>query len=325
MIAIGLDGTEGGFGMGTGRGFGKVILINEHFVVHGIPSLVSAIGSSTTARIEPYDGRGWTLEDLRPETPGYKKEKHDQQRDSVGRVLRAAGVDASERPMRIVFEGDLLAASGVGASAASCAALARALSDYFGLGFSDQRINELAYEGEKAYHGNPSGVDNTAATYGGLIWFKRGSPDTIERLRLPRSVEVVMGNTGIVANTKAAVDGVRKRMEKEPSKYGRIFGDAEQLASSARRAVEANDLKALGRAMSANHALLQEIEVSCAELDLLVKRAAGAGALGAKMTGGGLGGYMVALTPGKELQERVAKAIESEGFYALRTTIGVVR
>jgi mevalonate kinase len=160
--------------MGSGKGFGKVILLNEHFVVHGIPAIVSAIGSSTTAVVGPYSGTGWTLDDERNETPGYKKEKAEHQRESVERILKSAGIDTDKNPIHIVLEGDLIAASGVGASAASCAAIARALSDYFALKLSDERINELAFEGEKAYHGSPSGVDNTAATYGGLIWFIRG-------------------------------------------------------------------------------------------------------------------------------------------------------
>lgn len=307
--------------MGKGIGFGKVILFGEHFVVYGIPSIVSAIDKKTVAVVERTSGTGWTLDDRRQATPGYKEEKLEQQRESIERILKAAGIDTSRNPIKIVFEGDLVAASGIGASAASCTALARALSDEFGLGLPDERINELAYEGELAYHGNPSGVDNTAATYGGLIWFIRGKP--IEQIRIKEPVGIVMGNTGLVANTKAAVAGVRERKEKEPEKYTKIFERAEKLAYEARKALEAYDLETVGGLMDENHKLLQAIEVSCKELDFLVELARNHGALGAKMTGGGLGGNMVALTPGRELQERVARAIEREGFQALRTRIGV--
>lgn len=309
--------------MGIGRGFGKVILFNEHFVVHGIPAIASAIGSATTAKIMASEGTGWSLDDNRNETKGYKKEKSEQQKESVERILKAAGVDVAKNPIKITLEGDLIAASGVGASAASCAAIARALSDHFHLGFSDEKINELAYEGEKAYHGSPSGIDNTAATYGGLLWFKKAQPNIIERLKLKRPVEIVMGNTGIVANTKAAVQGVKERSEKESEKYDRIFKEAEKLAFESRKAIDNLDLKTIGNNMNRNHALLQNIGVSCRELDFLVELARSHGALGAKLTGGGLGGYMVALTPGKELQERVANAMENENFFALRTVIGI--
>ncbi|MEM2878808.1 MAG: mevalonate kinase [Candidatus Hadarchaeales archaeon] len=306
--------------MGFGKGYGKVILFGEHFVVHGIPSIVSAIDKYTTATVERKAGNGWKLDDRRPATPGYKEEKLEQQRDSIERVLRAAGVDTSKSGINITLGGDLVAASGIGASAASCVAIARALSDEFGLDYSDDRINEIAFEGEKAYHGNPSGVDNTAATYGGLLWFMKGKP--IERISLSRPVEVVMGNTGLVANTEAAVAGVKERKERYPDRYGRIFREAGELVQKARKALLSYDLREVGRLMNENHRLLQEIEVSCAELDKLVDIAIKNGALGAKLTGGGLGGNIVALTPGRELQEKVAKAIEKDGYEVLRTRIG---
>jgi len=310
--------------MGQGVGFGKVILFNEHFVVYGLPAIASAIGSKTTALVERQMGSGVELQDDRPETPGYKAEKLAEQKESLDRMLRLIQVDTDRNHFKIVLAGDLIAASGVGASAASCAAIARAFSDELGLHFSDERINEIAYEGEKGYHGTPSGIDNTAATYGGLIWFKReANSQRMERMKLRKSVEIVMGNTGITADTKSIVGGVKERREKEPEKYARLFDEAAQLVEDARKQLEAFDLKRVGVIMNRNHELLQQIGVSCNELDMLVNLARDNGALGAKMTGTGRGGYMLALTPGLELQERVAAEIEKKGFQALRTTIGM--
>ncbi len=308
--------------MGKGSGYGKAILFNEHFVIYSVPSIVSAIDKATTATVEHSSGSGWTLEDSRPATPGYKEEKLEQQKESIERILKAAGIGPTETPIKITFGGDLVAASGIGASAASCTALARALSDEFNLGLSDGRINELAYEGEKGYHGSPSGIDNTAATYGGLIWFVRGEPNVMERIKIKRPVEVVMGNTGLVANTKVAVAGVRERKEKSPEKYEKLFNEAKELAFMAKKALVDYDLKAVGKLMDENHRQLQAIEVSCKELNHLVDLARANGAYGAKMTGGGLGGNMVALTPGKDLQDQVARAIKKEGFDVLMTRIG---
>jgi len=145
----------------------------------------------------------------------------------------------------------------------------------------------------------------------------------MERMRLKKPVEIVMGNTGLVADTKVVVGSVKERKEKEPEKYGQMFNDAEQLVYEARKELEAFNLKKVGEYMNQNHTLLQQIGVSCPELDLLVDLARNNGALGAKLTGTGKGGYMVALTPTKVLQERVARAMEKKGFQALRTTIGV--
>jgi mevalonate kinase len=310
--------------LGTGVGFGKVILFNEHFVVYGIPAIASAIGARTTAVVQRRAGSGVEINDDRPETKGYKAEKLAQQKESLDRMLKFMNIDTSNNAFSITLAGDLIAASGIGASAASCAAIARAFSQELGLNYSDDKVNEVAYEGEKGYHGTPSGIDNTAATFGGLIWYKReGASHLMERMRLKKPVEIVMGNSGLVADTKIVVGGVKERKEKEPEKYARIFKNAEQLAHDARKQLEAFNIEKAGSYMDENHALLQQIEVSCPELDALVDLARDNGALGAKMTGTGRGGYMVALTPGRDLQERVTKAIEKKGFQALRTTIGV--
>jgi mevalonate kinase len=310
---------------GHGIGFGKAILFNEHFVVYGIPSIVSAIGNYTVAKVEPYDKSGFNLDDKRLATPKYKEEKLSQQTESFDLMFKKMGLDLSKNGVKITLEGNLVAASGIGASAASCVAIARALADSYELDLSDEQINEIAYEGEKGYHGTPSGVDNTASTYGGLIWFQKGEKNVIDRISLLNPVEIVIGNTGKVTDTKAAVDGVKQRKEKNLKKYQEIFDRAENIAYLAKRAIQDRAYTNLGKLMNENHKLLQQIEVSSRELDFLVSIARDAGALGAKLTGGGLGGNMLALTPGKELQNKVATAIEKEGFQTVKTVIGASR
>jgi len=311
--------------MGVGYGYGKTILFGEHFVVYGMPSIASALESKTTCKVERIEGNTYVLVDERPATPGYKKEKFEEQAASIENVFLAAGLSTSGNPVRITFGGDLKAASGVGASAASCAALARALNDEFSLGFDDKRINEIAYEGEKGYHGTPSGIDNTAAVYGGFIWFVKnlsGGENTMELLKIGKPVEIVIGNSGLTSSTKEVVGDVRKLKEGNPEKFGRIMGEYGGIADNARHTLQAYDLHGVGKLMDRCHSLLQEITVSCKELDLMVEASRKAGAYGAKLTGTGRGGLMVALTPGKSLQEEVAKAIEAEGFFAIRTKIG---
>ena len=310
---------------GHGIGFGKAILFNEHFVVYGIPSIVSAIGNYTVAKVEPSEKPGFSLDDKRLATPKYKEEKLEQQKESLDLMVKKMGLDLSQKGVRITLEGNLVAASGIGASAASCVAVARALSDSFDLNLSDEAINEIAYEGEKGYHGTPSGVDNTASTYGGLIWFQKAEKNVIERISIRSPVEIVIGNTGKVTNTKAAVDGVKQRKEANVKKYKEIFDRAENIAYLAKRALHDGSYPSVGKLMNENHKLLQQIEVSSRELDFLVSIARDAGALGAKLTGGGLGGNMIALTPGKELQNKVVTAIEKEGFQTMKTIIGASR
>jgi mevalonate kinase len=311
--------------MGKGSGFGKVILFGEHFVVHGVPGIVSAIDSTADAEVKK-SGQGITIKDNRKAARGYAEEKRAQQLESIDRILKAMGIEPITVAFDIWLGGTLPGFSGLGASAASSVAIARAIAEEYGIKLSDERINEIAYEAEKAYAGTPSGIDNTAATFGGLLWFQKnmsGGANTIEKLRIKKPVEIVIGSTGVVANTKAMVEGVAERKKRHPEKYDALFEQAEGLALIARKALLEFDLKKVGELMNHNHRLLQKIEVSHEKLDYLVDVALKHGAYGAKLTGGGGGGCMTALTPGKELQEKVATAIEKEGYDVLRTKIGV--
>ena len=300
-------------------------MFGEHFVVHGVPGIASAVDSVADAEVKKAV-KGINVTDQRSDAKGYAEKKKLQQLESIERMLKAMDMDPKKVAIDIWLGGNLPGFSGLGASAASSVAIARAIAEEFDLDLSDERINDIAYEAEKAYAGNPSGIDNTAATFGGLIWFKKnlgGGSNTIEQLSIREPAEIVIGNTGIVANTKAMVAGVAERKKQNPEKYGAIFRQAENLAHKGRKALEEFDLRKVGELMNENHRLLQEIEVSCKELDYLVDLAREQGAFGAKMTGGGGGGCMLALTPGKELQEKVAAAMENEGFKVLRTKIGI--
>jgi len=311
--------------MGRGSGYGKVILFGEHFVVHGVPGIVSAIDATCDAEAKKVETPGINVRDERKGSKGYAEKKKIQQRESIDRMLEAMGLEKNIS-IDIWLGGNLPGFSGIGASAASSVAIARAISEEFGLNLSDEKINEAAYEAEKAYAGTPSGIDNTAATFGGLIWFKKnlaGGPNKIERLNIQEPVEIIMANSGIVADTKEMVLGVAERKKKHPEIYNRLFKEYDELAFKARKALEDFDLKRVGELMNDNHRLLQGIEVSCKELDYLVDLARRNGAYGAKLTGGGGGGCIVALTPGRELQEKIAGAIEKEGFKVLKTKVGV--
>lgn len=309
--------------MGKGSGYGKVILFGEHFVVYGLPGIVSAI-DSTDAEVKK-TAKGINIRDERKTAKGYSEEKKLQQIESIERMLKAMDVDP-KTGLDIWIGGSLPGFSGLGASAASSVAIAKAIAQELGMQVSDEKINQIAYEAEKAYAGTPSGIDNTAATYGGLMWFKKNTasgPDTVERLHTRKPIEIVIGSTGKVANTKAMVEGVAERRKKNSAKYDQIFRQAESLAVAGRKALESADLKKLGDLMNENHRLLQEIGVSSKELDMLVDLARKQGAFGAKLTGGGGGGCMVALTPGKDLQGKVASAIKNLGLEVLSTKIGI--
>jgi len=309
--------------MAKGTGFGKTILIGDQFVLEEVPAIVSAISFETETTVERTRGEGWVLEDNRSEVPGYKEKKKEQQARSIDRILEVMNIDVKKNPIKISVGGTLLAGSGVGASAASCVSLARALNSEFKLGLPIEEINRVAWQGEFPYHGIASGVDNTASTYGGLLLFQLiNKQQHFEMIPTPKSFEIVLANSGITANT-ALLDEVTEKQRKEnPKLLAARLKTITSQAHDMRKALEAGDLKKVGKIMSTNHKLLAEMEFSHEILDYLCKRALEKGALGAKVTGGGRGGYMVALTPGNKLQDTVASAFDREGYKVIRATIG---
>ncbi len=304
-----------------GEAFGKTILVGEHFVVYGLPAIVAGLNQKTICRIEKSEK--FECIDRRPETPGYKMEKSSQQQKSHELVFQKLGIDPVQTPFRIILEGDLMATSGIGASAADCVSLARALNAYFELGLNDDEINEAGFEGEKGYHGTPSGIDNTAATFGGTIWFKKGTPPVAEKIHTDLKLHLVLINTGKTSDTAAVVGAVRKLKETKPAWFDEILKKYEQIAKKARQALERNDLKLLAEQMNENQKLLQQIAVSNKELDEIVEIARNAGALAAKLTGTGRGGLAIALCRDSDSQSKVASAIHKKlGFQTESTAIG---
>ena len=309
--------------MGKGTGFGKTILIGDQFVLKEVPAIVSAISFETVTTVERIAGEGWALEDNRIEVPGYKEKKKEQQARSIDRILEVMKIDVKKNPIKITVGGSLLAGSGVGASAASCVSLARALNEEFRLGYSIEELNRVAWQGEFPYHGIASGVDNTASTYGGLLLFQliKGQKH-FEKIKTPQPFEIVLANSGITANT-ALLDEVTEKQKKEaPDLFTSRMKTITAQAYEMKRELEAGDLRAVGNIMITNHKLLTEMQFSHEILDYLCKLALEKGAWGAKVTGGGRGGYMVALTPGEKLQDTIASAFDKEGYKIIRAVIG---
>jgi len=309
--------------MGRGTGFGKTILIGDQFVLDEVPAIVSSISYETEAIVTRTQGSRWTLEDNRQEVPGYKESKKQQQVESINRILEVMKVDVRKTPIKITFGGTLLAGSGVGASAASCVSLARALNEEFQLGLSIDEINQIAWEGEFAYHGIPSGVDNTASCFGGLLLYQlKNKQRMVERITVKKPIKIVLGNSGVSADTRV----LDLLVDKEKEKNRKLFDDRMNVITrqsmAMKKHLENGDLYSVGKLMVENHQILIDMGLSHEKLIYLCHLAMKQGALGAKLTGGGMGGYMIALTPRKDLQERVAKAMEEESFAVIRTTIG---
>lgn len=320
---------------GYGHGYGKTILFGEHFVVHGIPAIVSALNFKTAVKIEETPGLNDIkfIDQARP-SYGTLEKIFSREQDYIlckltGILLKTLDIDIDDLSITVHLDSTIPEFGGVGSSAALAVSLTRAFNDYFKLGYNDEKINTVAYEGEKLFHGTPSGIDNSISTFGGLLWFVRslqkGKKNILEPLKTPATGLLVIGDTKIAHNTQELVAEVRRRKESEPEAYNPIFEKARKIVYKARQLLEnGNFSQKLGELMNENHILLNQVGVGAQSLDDLCTIALNSGAHGAKLTGAGGGGCMIALCSSPKIQEKIITEFQSHGFQGYKTTIGLV-
>ncbi|MGE5250859.1 MAG: mevalonate kinase, partial [Bacteroidota bacterium] len=221
--------------------------------------------------------------------------------------------------LEISIDSTIPVASGLGSGAAVSVALTRALASFLGRPLNDEQVNAMAYEIEKLHHGTPSGIDNTVITYARPVYFVKDR--VIEIFRVGRPVTFVIGDTGVAAPTKESVGDVRRLWQQDSARWEAVFDEIGRIVDAARQRLEKGETGPLGELMDRSHALLQEMTVSSPELDRLVGAAREAGAWGAKLSGGGRGGNMIALVS-PDAAARVAASLVSAG--AARTITATV-
>lgn len=300
---------------------GKIILFGEHAVVYGRPALAVPVKDVRAKAIVMANPRG-TPGSLRIQAPDVgidswldKLPEDHPLVAAINQVFSALEVVRSPAcTLRITSS--IPIAAGLGSGTAVSVAIIRALSAFLGHPLPDEVVSSLAYKVEKLHHGSPSGIDNTVITYARPIFFVRGSgkdSDTqVETLRVPESFILVIADTGIPSPTAATVGDVRIAWKASPERYEDLFDAAGNIALAARQAIESGHPENLGALMNENHQLLGEMGVSSIELDRLVDAARRAGALGAKLSGAGRGGNMIALAS-TDTSSAVAEALETAG------------
>jgi len=319
--------------MSTTSAPGKIILFGEHAVVYARPALAvpilqihADVAADMTADWETDKRMGADSDDENwqgrifidaPDIGLFSKldallakQPPDPLATIISKVFQDLGISLQAGEMKVRVTSTIPFASGLGSGAAVNVALIRALSSTLGHSLSDEQVNALAYELEKFHHGTPSGIDNTVVTYARPVYFVKGQP--IETFHVGAPFTLVIGDSGISAPTKESVGDVRKLWQADPTGWESVFDEIGEIARQARAAIETGTPSALGPLMDANHALLRRLTVSSAELDRLVLAAKAAGAAGAKLSGGGRGGNMIALVE-PEKAETVAGALRASG------------
>lgn len=291
---------------------GKIILFGEHAVVYGRPALAVPV-TQVHADVDVSDSSRPGIWIDAPDV-GLHAELNTLPSDHplasvIHNFLFIARV--SQFPnLEIKIASTIPVASGLGSGAAVTVALVRALAAHLNYSMTDDEVNSFAYEIEKLHHGTPSGIDNTVITYAKPVYFIKSSP--IETFRVGQPFTIVIADTGISAPTKESVGDVRRLWLYDKSRWESVFDKIAEVSFTARRAIEQGHWQMLGELMNENHQLLQKLTVSSPELDALVSTACNAGARGAKMSGGGRGGNMIALvTP--DTAESIANSLREAG------------
>lgn len=304
---------------------GKIILFGEHAVVYGRPAIAAPVSQlRATAVVEDSRIPGIRLlaADLGTDIQ-LDEAAEDDPVAAVVRQLQTAAQLARLPDLTITITSQIPIASGLGSGAAITAAVIRALALHLGLAHlsSDDWVSNLTYEIEKIHHGTPSGIDNTVVAYEKPVYFVRRQPQNlIETFAVGEPLRLLVADTGQSSSTKAVVGDVRRLWQANPARFEAIFDGCGRIVWQARQAIEVGDVALVGRLMDDNHQLLQDMTVSAAALDALVLTARQAGALGAKLSGAGRGGNMIALVT-VETETAVAQALQQAGARSVLTTI----
>lgn len=275
---------------------GKVILFGEHAVVYGRPAVaVPVLDVQATATVEdarPGSGITVVAEDLHRTFKLFDAPHDDPLRTIVSATLVRLGVGV-QVDLKITVSSTIPVARGLGSGAAVSTAIARALAQHVGRWLTSRAISDLVFETEKIYHGTPSGIDNTVVAFEKPVYFVKD--EIMDVFWVGSPFQLIVGDTGVASPTRIAVGDVRAAWEQDRERYEEIFDEIGTLAHMGRQAIEAGDVEAMGRLMDANQKLLHLIGVSSPELEGLIEAARQGGALGAKLSGAGRGGNMIAL------------------------------
>jgi hydroxymethylglutaryl-CoA reductase len=292
-----------------GRAAGKVILLGEHAAVYGRHALALPLAATVSASARE-------CAEMRTEFREIGEGRILTRQTSEGLTelvnLIVGRLDLQGRQFVVRVESDIPRASGLGSSAAVAVAIIRAFDSVCRIGLSNAAINSLAFDCEKLAHGDPSGIDNTVATYGDAVLYCKALTPPAKPLLLSEFPPVVVAVSSSKAGTKEQVAAVSRRHARMSEHYDALFDEMDAISAEGAAALVSGDYGRLGMLMNLCHGLLNAIEVSTPELERMVDMARRNGAAGAKLTGAGGGGAIVALCP--ESKGRVAQALRDAGY-----------
>ena len=274
---------------------GKIILMGEHAVVYGRPAMaapVFQVQATATLTVEDDAAELWIdAADINRRFALSMAAAADPLAQAVRLTLTWLQRPAPGGELHV--RSTIPVAGGMGSGAAVSTAIVRSVAAWAGQTLPPAAVSALAFEVERLHHGTPSGIDNTVIAYAQPVWFVKGQPP--QPFAIPHPCWLVIASTGIASPTRETVGDVRRQWESDPARFEGLFDQVADLVNAGRAAMQVGDWSSLGALMTANHAILGQMGVSAPILDRLAAAANAAGAFGAKLSGGGRGGNVLAL------------------------------
>ncbi len=291
----------------------KAIITGEHFVVHGAWALAAALPRTVRVTVEQSD-RFRVASDRFGDT-------RSPQLAPVSRVVEYMAREFSAKPgVSVRISSSIPGGAGLGSSASTMVAVASAFSRLNSLGLGVDEVVRCAMVGEQEIHGKPSGIDPTICAHGGVILFRPGHPPKKLSLSAPRSL--IIAYSGLDRSTKGQIGRVSRSKARFPELFSMLVDGVSDLSMAAARKLSEGDMKGLGNLLTLNHAILGTVGVSNDTLDRMVGLLGSLGCYGAKLTGAGGGGSVLAVAPeGKE--KSIVSGLSARGFETFRVKIPV--
>lgn len=274
-----------------GTGHGKIILLGEHSVVYGRPALAAALSQGCHATAERAEQSVLAVQPWGVRVFA-QREESDPERELLRRAF-AVICEQYGAPVSVSAVMEIPGGAGLGGSAALSVAVIRACDAALGVTHTVDEIIALSLAWEGVFHGNPSGVDSAMAARGGVAVYRRGQP--IAPHRVGAALSFVVAHSGEHGSTKAMVASVARQHARDPQKCDQVFDGITAIVENGMRAIERGEREHFGQLMDLNQQLLNCLLLSTSKLEAMCNTAREAGALGAKLTGGGGGGCMIAL------------------------------
>lgn len=308
-----------------GKGYAKIIIFGEHFVVYGMPGVAAGIDKYVQVEAQKVKDSDDVLFDDKVFS---EKVSMKENSDNIKFKMFHAMFDNDEflpkKGIKFIVNSNFASGIGLGYSSAFAVALARSMNVLFDQSWKEDKINELAYSAEIVAHGDPSGIDNTCATYGTTIYFEKdmkGGKNIARPIKCGKALYFVLADSGVKHESKEAVEHVKNFKEKNSRDFDVMCSDYKSIVSKVKKEIQFGGVTEIGKLMNKNNELLKQLGISTPELDQIIRIANFEGAFGAKITGAGMGGSALILCENEKGQDKIVASLVGKGFKASKIKV----